>query len=56
MLHTGTHAGTLPDGRSFKGALTLKKTDDNHFTWESKGKLSDGEEYTFTGKYVRKVE
>ena len=54
--YTGSHSGILPDGRSFKGAITLKKVDDDHFTWESKGKLRNGEEYTFTGKYARKAE
>jgi hypothetical protein len=54
--YTASHVGVLPDGQSFKGTIVLKRIDDDHFTWESKGKMSDGTDYAFIGKLARKKE
>ena len=54
--YTASHVGVLPDGQSFKGTIVLKRIDDDHFTWESKGKMNDGEDYTLIGKLARKKE
>jgi hypothetical protein len=54
--YTASHVGALPDGQSFKGTLVIKRVDDGHVTWESKGKMANGEDYTFIGKLARKKE
>ncbi len=52
---SGTHSGVWQDGQSFKGTITLKKVDQDHITWQSKGKLKDGTEYTMNGDIKRKA-
>lgn len=51
----GQDSGVFPDGRPYRGTLTVRKIDQNTFTFEYKGHYTDGkkEEYKGSGKSVR---
>ena len=50
----GPHVSMSDEGRKYEGHFKMKKIDENHFEWTSKGKTSEGEELVLTGKFTRK--